>query len=237
MEGKFSHIKIIFLPKNTTSRLQPLDAGIIRNFKVKYRKSLVKYVLSRINDNVSASDIIKDVNILMAIRWVQRAWKDVLPSTMKHCFEKCGFRKSDADLIEEDDEEDPEFSALVQELCPDLSAGEYVDFDENVSTAEPSFVTDTLGWRQEARIECINRVKNPEPVSEEVVLEENDDDEETESGKRSFPNIVETLAMLDRICQCPALDNQTLETLDGVTQSLQTLRLQRKKQQSIKDHF
>ena len=80
-------------------------------------------------------------------------------------------------------------------------------------------------------------MKNPEPVSEEVVLEESDDDEETESGKRSFPNIVETLAMLDRICQCPALDNQTLETLDGVTQSLQTLRLQRKKQQSIKDHF
>ena len=93
-----------------------------------------------------------------------------------------------------------------------------------MSTAEPSFVTYTLGCRQEARIECINRVKNPEPVSEEVVLEEGDDDKETESGKRSFPNIVETLAMLDRICQCPALDNQTLETLDGVTQ--------RKKQQS-----
>ena len=80
---------------------------------MKYRKSLVKYVLSRNNDNVSASDIIKDVNILMAIRWVQREWKDVLPSTVKHCFEKCGFRKSDADLMEEDDEEDPEFSALV----------------------------------------------------------------------------------------------------------------------------
>ena len=93
--------------------------------------------------------------------------------------------------MEEDNEEDPEFSALVQELCPDLSADEYVDFDENVSTAEPSFVTDTLGWRQEARIECINRVKNPE----RVVLEEIDDDEETESGKRSLPNIVETLAM------------------------------------------
>ena len=63
----FSQIKIIFLPKNTTLRLQPLDAGVIQNFKVKYRKRLVKYVPARINEYSSATSIIKDVNILMAI--------------------------------------------------------------------------------------------------------------------------------------------------------------------------
>ena len=36
--GELSHIKILYLPKNTTSILQPLDQGIIALLKVNYRK-------------------------------------------------------------------------------------------------------------------------------------------------------------------------------------------------------
>ena len=57
LKGKFSNINVCFLPKNTASRLQPLDAGIIRNFKVKYRKLLLKFVISRVNDKKTASEI------------------------------------------------------------------------------------------------------------------------------------------------------------------------------------
>ena len=62
----------------------------------------------------------------MAIRWAQDGWKDVSGTTLKNCFEKCGIIKND-DLMEIE-EEDLEFEALVQELCPDVSATEYHGF-------------------------------------------------------------------------------------------------------------
>lgn len=67
MMDSFSQIKIVFLPKNTAWRLQPLDTGIIENFMVKYRKRLGKYVLTRINENSHTTPTIKDVDILVAI--------------------------------------------------------------------------------------------------------------------------------------------------------------------------
>ena len=60
-------IKVDFLRKNTTSRLQPLDTAIIKNFRVKYRKELLKFVISRIDNNVKATDIIQEVDGLKAI--------------------------------------------------------------------------------------------------------------------------------------------------------------------------
>ena len=42
LQGNLKNIKLVFIPKNTTSQLQLCDAGVIRNFKVKYRKQLLK---------------------------------------------------------------------------------------------------------------------------------------------------------------------------------------------------
>ena len=48
---------MIFVPKNTTSRPQPLDAGIIQNSKAKYQKRLVKYVFARIQEDACATQM------------------------------------------------------------------------------------------------------------------------------------------------------------------------------------
>ena len=86
--GRFKNIKMEFLPKNTTSRMQSCNAGIIKNFKHKYRRLLISLVSTV---NRTATKIIKDVTILKVIEWIQTSWADVSEKTIKNCFEKCGF--------------------------------------------------------------------------------------------------------------------------------------------------
>ena len=50
LQSRLKNIKLIFLPKCTTSRLQPRDTDMIRVFKRKYRKLLMKYVVARIDE-------------------------------------------------------------------------------------------------------------------------------------------------------------------------------------------
>src|SRR6201999_821168 len=57
-------IKITSLPNNTTSELQPCDAGIIRWLKQDYRKSLMRKLLSFMKSNKNTK--LKDISLLNA---------------------------------------------------------------------------------------------------------------------------------------------------------------------------
>ena len=88
---KYRNIKVCFLPANTTSRLQPLDLSIIKNVKFRYRQLFLRYVLSKIDECETASEVVKSVNILIAIRWVAMAWSCVREETITKCFRKAEF--------------------------------------------------------------------------------------------------------------------------------------------------
>ena len=105
LRTKFSNIQICFSPPNTTSILQPLDLGIINNFKIHYRQLFLRYVISKIDE---ASDVVKSVNLLSAIRWVALAWSQVTADTISKCFRKAGILDTDLDVICRDaDDNDP----------------------------------------------------------------------------------------------------------------------------------
>ena len=75
-----------------------------------YRRLLLRYVLSKIDSCDTASDVVKSVNILSAIRWVSEAWSLVHSETISKCFRKAGILSDEMDVATvgyDDDSEDP----------------------------------------------------------------------------------------------------------------------------------
>ena len=79
------NIRLEFLPKNTTSILQPCDQGIIRTAKAYFRKEMARSVLRQIDEGnrAAAADIAKKISLLDAILMLRDAWADVEASRMR----------------------------------------------------------------------------------------------------------------------------------------------------------
>lgn len=91
------NIHIEFLPPNSTSILQPLDMGIIRNLKMLYRNELTKHVLESVERSIyskttNAQEISSKISILQAIQLVAKSWKEISSSTIQNCFSHCGMK-------------------------------------------------------------------------------------------------------------------------------------------------
>ncbi|XP_054283402.1 tigger transposable element-derived protein 6-like [Macrosteles quadrilineatus] len=135
------NVKVQFLPPNTTSKLQPLDQGIIKNFKVNYRREVVKRFL-RDMDNESMTQI----NLLDALWMVSKAWNCVTSVTIKNCFNACGFEVpqhttgneldevQDEPSIADINETPAEWTVAAQALnVEELAFVDFVDFDDDVA--------------------------------------------------------------------------------------------------------
>lgn len=91
------YVTVKFLPANTTSKLQPLDQGIIKNFKTFYRKEIVREIIAGIEDGKKTS-----ITMLHAVRMADKAWKNVSRETIVNCFKSCGFSKNSSEQTEEE---------------------------------------------------------------------------------------------------------------------------------------
>ncbi|KAJ1520378.1 hypothetical protein ONE63_003513 [Megalurothrips usitatus] len=93
-----TNIKLIFLPKNTTSKLQPMDQGIIKNIKHYYRTRLVHRLINFIGrPNVQKKDCY--INLFQAMHFLQWSWSQVTQETISNCFRRAGFREVRAEEV------------------------------------------------------------------------------------------------------------------------------------------
>lgn len=147
---ELTNVSVQFLPPNTTSRLQPLEQGIIKNFKVFYRKEIVTRLLDCMDENRQHT-----VSILDAINITHKSWKNVSLATIRNCFAHCGFYREDEQL-EADVTSEPSlhvpasdwFRALGEQGAGSLTFMDFVQIDDEVAISSTSVDDDILDLSQ-----------------------------------------------------------------------------------------
>ncbi|CAL1539922.1 unnamed protein product [Lymnaea stagnalis] len=87
---ELSNINLQYLPPNPTSKLHPLESGVITTFKALYKKHMLLHLLAGVEEASAASQQAKSITLLDAIGWLTVAWTTgVKASTCVGCFAHC----------------------------------------------------------------------------------------------------------------------------------------------------
>ncbi|CAJ0627357.1 16499_t:CDS:2 [Entrophospora sp. SA101] len=131
------NLHVIYLPPNTTSHIQPCDAGIIHNFKVNYRNKLV----SKWIKDLEEENRINKINIKQAIDIVGEAWDAIKEETIKNCWKKTKILPPNKTVEITDDPTSNDILGLIsglREVNIDhaMTAEEFVNVDSDITTTE-----------------------------------------------------------------------------------------------------
>lgn len=167
-----SNIKLQFFPANTTAATQPLDAGIIRSFKCRYRRLLLYYLLNNDANTEDTSAILKAITVTHSIDWIVAAWQSVTKEAIRNCWRHVGF-----DFLFDNSEDALDFVdgldiAQLGDLANEFDIADPV-IEENLDT----FDTVDNDWENQ-----LLKVS----ASEEDAMESSEDDESTKEPVPSF---------------------------------------------------
>lgn len=242
LKSKLKSIELQYFPPNMTSKLQPLDQGVIANLKCNYRRRILRKTL----DTFGETGEIPKLNLLDCIKEVEKAWNiDVTMQTIQNCFQKAGFGQFSE---WEDEDEIPliflrervspigidcnNLKLLFQEWTNQVTSGhgvefqDYLEVDDEVCTSE--FPTD----------EDILESYRPK-VSTDLSGDE-DDECELQVVAPPLDKAVETA--LDTLRVYLQTNNQTTDDIYASLNNIQTFfergrNIQTLRQTQINDYF
>ncbi|GJR90625.1 CENP-B homolog protein 2-like protein [Tanacetum coccineum] len=135
------NVELFFLPPNTTSKIQPCDAGIIRAFKMHYRRRFYRSLLEGYELGVPNP---AKINVLDAMNLAISAWTmDVSANTIANCFRHCKLRSTD-NMTFENSDEGGESTQELQNLIKELGYRNAMDVEDVLTHPEENVVAQLL---------------------------------------------------------------------------------------------
>ena len=134
---------------------------------------MLRYVCSQVDSEKNATEIVKSINVLMAIEWGRQAWNDVRQRTLTKCFPKTGLYPR-GEPIEGDPFEGEELAECSVEA-------EYVFcYDDTAICAGPIDPSNS-NWREEVRSELLDNDLDIQFFSEDSSIDDDYDKEQSKS--------------------------------------------------------
>ena len=87
---------------NSSSNSYQHQANIFSKKHI-YCKLLVEFAISKMDSRKIATEIIKEVNILKAVDWLQTTSEQLSNQCIQNCFKKCGFKVPNPHISNLDD--------------------------------------------------------------------------------------------------------------------------------------
>ena len=227
--GGLKAIHLCFLPHNTTAVTQPMDQGVIRSLKAKYRSRLIKLIIKAIDSN---KDIPK-INVLDVMKLLTLSWEDVTENTVQNCFAKARISNDDQLRAQNDlDDLFVELRSSIEELkernsedfLNDISPEEFTNLDDSVVATE-SVLTDEL------IIEMVRKGEDEDVESDDGDESANADVSIEKPGTVEERNAVETLMNFSLFSILDKIRTSTIE----ISRFTETELVRNLKQASIKD--
>ncbi|CAM2104946.1 unnamed protein product [Caretta caretta] len=105
-------IKVSYLPKNTTSEIQPLDQGIILVFKQNYHRKMIKRMV--VDNNSSVNTSLVSLNLKEVCHLGRKACDAISARCIERCWIK-GLGPAFLSSTHDDGNDKPEFTRFIED--------------------------------------------------------------------------------------------------------------------------
>lgn len=231
IEIELKSIEILFLPVNSTSKIQPLDQGIINAFKAKLASKKLSDIIEKIESGENLFELYKKITVKNAICYIYLAWQEISSSTIKNCFKHAGWSiqnknsEMSSNLNNEEDSTIDVYNNFIHKanINDPMEESEFlsISYNENETILEESLANKID--------EMETKNDNSENKSNSKVIDYDDDEEEEDEEEKEEERVViskkdcyKSLEILKKYFNQPTRFN--LNAINGINEISKALK-------------